>query len=126
MITLEQRMEQKEEQEKLITLLNGVELYSKIVRRCHYHRIGIQVQNNGEDTFAYTSFNDPNGKITNVEKGLHQPQIIGSVDEYVLTEILNRVDELQKHPLNAALHYGSKFSIRPRSAYWKIMGALIG
>ena len=126
MTSLEQRMEQKEEQEKLITLLNGVELYSKIVRRCHYHRIGIQVQNNGKDTFAYTSFNDLTGKITTVEKGIQQPQIIGSVEEYVLTEILDKVDELQKHPLNTALHYGGKFSIRPRMAYWKIMSALIG
>ncbi len=126
MTTLEQRMKQPEEQEKLITLLNGVELYNKIVRHCHYQRIGIQVQVSGKDSFAYTSFNDLSGKITAVEKGLHQPQIIGFVEEYVLTEILDRVEELQKHPLNAALHYGSKFSIKPRSAYWKIMGALVG
>jgi len=125
MTSLEQRMEQQEEREKLITILNGVELYSKIVRRCQYRKIGIQVQNNGEDSFAYTSYNDLSGKVTAVEKGLHQPDITGFVEEYVLTEILEKVEELQAHPTTAAFHYASKFKIRPKSAYWKIMRALI-
>ncbi len=125
MTSLEQRMELPEEREKLITILNGVELYSKIVRRCHYQRIGIQVQNNGENSFAYTSFNDSSGKVTAVEKGLHQPEITGYVEEYVLTEILDKIEELQAHPTAAAFHYAGKFKIRPKSAYWKIMKALI-
>lgn len=125
MTSLEQRMEQAEEREKLIAILNGIELYSRIVRRCHYQRIGIQVQNGGENTFAYTSFNDSSGKIMKVENGLQQPQIIGSVEENVLTEILDKGEEIRNHPLNAAIHYAGKFTIRPRSAYWKIMKALI-
>ena len=125
MTSLEERMEQPEEREKLITILNGVELYSKIVRRCHYQRIGIQVQNNGKDTFAYTSFNDLSGKVTAVEKGLQQPDITGFVEEDVLTEILNKVEELQAHPTAAAFQYASKIKIRPRSAYWRIIKALI-
>ncbi len=125
MTSLEQRMEQQEEREKLITILNEIGLYSKIVRRCHYQKIGIQVQNNGKNSFAYTSYNDLSGKITAVEKGLQQPDITGSVEEYVLTEILDRGKEIRKHPLNAAIHYAGKFTIRPKSAYWRIMRALI-
>ena len=125
MTSLEERMEQETQRKKLMSLLNGVDLYTKIMRRCHYHRIGIQVLNNGSEYFAYTSFNDQQGRITTVEKGLHNPDITASVEENVLQEILERSEELQQHPLSAALHYAGKFSIKPHSAYWKIMKALV-
>ncbi|MBI2102200.1 hypothetical protein HYT55_00020 [Candidatus Woesearchaeota archaeon] len=125
MTSLEERMARPEEQTTLITLLNNIDLYTKIVCECRYQRIGIQVLNNGQETFAYTSFNDAEGRITKVEKGLQQPDITASVEERVLTEILDRADEIQEHLVAAALQYAGQFSIRPYSAYLKIVRALI-
>jgi len=125
MTSLEERMAQPEEQTTLIRLLNNIDLYTKIVRECRYQRIGIQVLTDGQETFAYTSFNDAEGRITKVEKGLHQPDITASVEERVLTEILDQADEIQEHLVAAAVHYGRHFSIKPYSAYLKIVRALI-
>lgn len=125
MTSLEERMGQEEERLKLIKLLNNVPLYTKIVRKCGYTRIGIQVLKEKEETFAYTSFNDTLGQITKVEKGLHQPDITASVEEKVLMEIFDRADEIREHLVQAALHYAGRFSIQPRSAYFKIVRALI-
>ncbi|MBI4152352.1 hypothetical protein HY495_01465 [Candidatus Woesearchaeota archaeon] len=124
MQSLEELMELAENREKLITTINSVKAYTHVVHRCGYRRIGIQVLDYGTEAFAYTSFNDPAGQITRVEKGLHQPDIVASVEEQVLTEIIDRAEEIQKHPITAALHYARQFTIRPRRAYLKIMRAL--
>ncbi|MBS3170094.1 hypothetical protein J4210_06445 [Candidatus Woesearchaeota archaeon] len=125
MTSLEELMDRTENRQKLIVALNGIELYPSIVRKCGYRRIGIQVLDNGEGVFAYTSFNDASGKIVDVKKGLHQPQVTGYVKERVLLEILEKAEEVQQHPLKAALQYAPAFALRPRSAYWRIMKALV-
>lgn len=120
MATLEERMESAEEQQKLIDALNSVNLYTSLVKKCGYARIGVQVLSRGMEKFAYTSFNGPDGKITHVEKGLRQPDLTAKVEETVLAEILEKSETLMENPVLAALQYGLKFKL-PWRAYYKLI-----
>lgn len=118
--SLEERMESVEEQQRLINALNSINLYTSLVRKCGYTRIGVQVLSRGVEKFAYTSFNGPDGKITHVEKGLRQPDLTAKVEETVLAEILEKSETLMENPVLAALQYGLKFKL-PWRAYYKII-----
>ncbi len=120
---LEERMESVEEREKLIKILNEIEYYLRIVQRCGYQRVGIQVLVEGVETFAYTSFNAPDGKIIKVEKGLHEPDLTARVEEAVLYEILENSEKILENPIRAAFQYGLKFKL-PWKAYYKIIRSL--
>ena len=121
---LEQRMERAAERQKIIGLLNDTSLYTSAVKRCGYHHIAIQVKEQGEPSFSYTSINDETGKIVDIQKGTINPDITVEVEADVLSEILDKEEYIRAHPIASALKYQSKFKM-PAGQKTRILGTLM-
>ena len=121
---LEQRMEIPQERKKIVDLLNNTPLYTSAVKRFGYHHITIQVKEQGEPSFAYTSINNNTGKIIDIRKGTIDPDITVEVEADVLTEILDKEEYIRAHPIASAWKYQSKFKM-PAGQKTKILGGLM-
>tara|TARA_Y100000310_G_scaffold202718_1_gene202957 strand:- start:2105 stop:2542 length:438 start_codon:yes stop_codon:yes gene_type:complete len=123
----EQCMDTENYQRNIVNVLNSLPEYLSGVKLCGYQRITINVTKEGEDWFSYTSFNDAQGRIYDIQKGVHNPDISTSVDYHVLEDILDRKDELlsasdwQKKKIAAKYAFDFKM---PMATKLKILGTM--
>ncbi len=112
MVSLEERMKDLEERQKIANVLNSNSLYCLGVLHCGYNRITINVKDNCSKQFSYTSFNSKeDGRIINIREGIHDPDIFVDVDAWVLEEILDKEQEILNNPVKYALRYQKHFKM---------------
>lgn len=104
--------------------MNASPIFASMAKHFDYERVGLQVLNNEKVVQEFTSHHKA-GKITKVENGLNEPEVMIKIEEKTVKQLESPKEQawMEKHPVEAMIKYAGKVQM-PFTVKLKLLSLL--